>query len=307
MQISTSPYIHVAPPLRRIMLNVCLALLPGVGVLVFWQGSRWLWQLLLAGLSAWIFEAMVLLLRRKALSPLKDGSVVVTGLLLALSLPVLVPSWLLVLGCAFAVLLGKQLYGGLGMNPFNPAMVGFAVLLISFPALMSGMPAMPVSAFSAVDATTAATLLDSSRVMRIAGKSLHEMFPPWQQQLLVLAWLGGGIWLSFTRASDWRLLVSTLLGSTLTATVFWLISPDCLNPYTQMTAGAVVFCACFIATDPVTAATTARGRWLYGAFTGFLLIMIRNLGNFPDGAAFAVLLANAVVPVIDPLTQPRYR
>ena len=168
---STSPYLHTAPPLRRVMLQVVAATLPGVLVLLYWQGSRWLGQLVLTIAAAYALEAAVLWLRRKPYAPLRDGSVLVTAVLLALSLPVLAPWWIPLVGIAFAVLLGKHLYGGLGQNPFNPAMVGFAVLLISFPAQMSGMPAAPVSLFS-VDATSAATLLDHSRILRIAGEPL---------------------------------------------------------------------------------------------------------------------------------------
>ena len=306
MTPSTSPYLHTAPPLRRVMLQVAAALIPGVLVLIWWQGSRWLGQLAVAVATAYACETAVLLMRKKPLAPLRDGSVLITALLLALSLPVLAPWWLVALGTAFAVLLGKHLYGGLGQNPFNPAMVGFAVLLISFPAQMSGMPAAPVSLFS-VDATSAATLLDHSRILRIAGEPLAALYPPWQQPLLNLAWLAGGIWLTTTRAADWRLLVSTLIGATAAAFTFWLAMPLALNPYSQLMSGAIIFGACFIATDPVTAATTPRGRFLYGILVGALAIAIRNLGNFPDGVAFAILIANGLVPLIDPLTQPRYR
>ena len=307
MTPSTSPYLHTAPPLHRVMLQVAAATLPGILVLIYWQGSRWLGQLALAIAAAYALEAAVLWLRRKPYAPLRDGSVLVTAVLLALSLPVLAPWWIPLIGITFAVLLGKHLYGGLGQNPFNPAMVGFAVLLISFPAQMSGMPAAPVSLFNNVDATSAATLLDHSRILRIAGDSLAALYPPWQQQLLNLAWLAGGIWLTITRAADWRLLVSTLIGATAAALTFWLVMPLALNPYSQLMSGAIVFCACFIATDPVTAATTPRGRFLYGILVGGLAVAIRNLGNFPDGVAFAILIANGLVPLIDPLTQPRYR
>lgn len=306
MTPSTSPYLHTAPPLRRVMLQVAAALIPGVLVLIWWQGSRWLGQLTVAVATAYACEAAVLLMRKKPLAPLRDGSVLITALLLALSLPVLAPWWLVALGTAFAVLLGKHLYGGLGQNPFNPAMVGFAILLISFPALMGGMPAAPV-ALGSVDATSAATLLDHSRTLRIAGESLHALYPPWQQQLLAAAWLAGGIWLTTTRAADYRLLASTLIGATICALAFWLGGATTLNPYAQLGSGAIIFGACFIATDPVTAATTPLGRWLYGILVGALAIAIRNLGNFPDGVAFAILIGNALVPLIDPLTQPRYR
>ncbi|MDO4642479.1 MAG: RnfABCDGE type electron transport complex subunit D [Cardiobacteriaceae bacterium] len=303
---STSPYIHTAPLLRNIMLQVAIALLPGIAILIYWQGSRWLWQIFFTVACAYALECAVLRLRGKSLAPLRDGSALVTALLLVLSLPVLAPWWLLFIGTTFAILLGKHLYGGLGQNPFNPAMVGFAVLLVSFPALMSGMPTVPVSLLH-FDATTAATLLDHGRTLRIEGKPLNLLYPPWQQQLLVAAWLIGGIGLAITRAADWRLLISTLLGAGLCSLIFWLHSTAALNPYSQLSTGAVIFCACFIVTDPVTAPTTPYGRWIYGLLVGALTIAIRNLGNFPDGVAFAILFGNCLVPIIDPLTQPRYR
>lgn len=139
MTPSTSPYLHTAPPLRRVMRQVAAATLPGIAVLIYWQGSRWLGQLALTIAAAYALEAAVLWLRGKPYAPLRDGSVLVTAVLLALSLPVLAPWWIPLIGITFAVLLGKHLYGGLGQNPFNPAMVGFAVLLISFPAQMSDL------------------------------------------------------------------------------------------------------------------------------------------------------------------------
>lgn len=309
-----APYLLTAPSTRRIMWSVLLALLPGILMLCYYEGSRWLGNLGVALIAALCSEAFCLLLRRRPLHPLHDGSALITGALLALSLPVSAPAWLIFLATAFAILFAKQLYGGLGMNPFNPAMVGYLFALISFPALMGAPPdsALPLtSLWQPVDATTAATLLDANRNLRIDDAPIRALWhsPAFTATIAVnLAWLLGGGWLLYKRYADWRIVVAVLTSLLLTASLFWLIDPArYLDPFSQLLAGASLFGALFIATDPVSAATTARGRWLYGILIGILVILIRNLGNYPDGFAFAVLLANAAVPLIDPLTQPRYR
>lgn len=307
-----APYILVAPSTRRIMWSVCAALIPGILVLCYSEGTRWLANLALAAGTALAFEALILAIRRKAhiAATATDGSAVLTALLLALSLPVSAPAWLIILATAFAVIFAKQLYGGLGMNPFNPAMAGFAFALISYPALMGAPPDSALS-FSSLwqgtDATTAATLLDTARTQRINGEMPSPTFP---LPLIAanLAWLAGAAYLIYKRYADWRIITAVLASLTLTALAFWLYdSASYLHPAHHLIAGAAIFGACFIATDPVTAPATTRGRWIYGALIGILTILIRNLGNYPDGLAFAVLLANATAPLIDPLTRPNYR
>lgn len=312
--MSSSPYIHIAPSTRSIMWRVCAALLPGVALLVYFEGLRWLGLIACAAMVALLSEAAILLMRRKPrlANTLSDGSAVLSGVLLVVCLPVGVPLWLVAIGVFFAIVFAKQLYGGLGMNIFNPAMVGYCFLLVSFPALMSqhSIDWLPLnSLWQDYDARSGATLLDAARMSRIAGESVHA-YHPWQYESVSvnLAWLAGGAWLAWQRCLDWRIVVGVLLGGVLCAGVFWGIdSTRYLDPATHLFSGALIFGACFIATDPVSAATTPLGRWCYAILIGVLTIAIRNLGNFPDGVAFAVLLANACVPLLDPLTQPRYR
>lgn len=306
------PHIHVATSTSALMWQVCAALIPGLLVLIFTQGTRWLGLLFIAILSAWLCEALILKLRRKPdiHKTVLDGSATLTACLLVLSLPVMVPAWLVIFGVAFAIVFGKQLYGGLGSNPFNPAMVGYCFLLISFPALMSQHSDTPLSLSSLwqdMDATTAATLLDQTRQMRIGEEALVSVWPSFSELSVLLAWLIGGLWLAWKRALDWRITAAVLIGILLSGGVFWAMNSSAyLNPLAQLFTGASLFGALFIATDPVTAATTPIGRWVYGVLIGGLCVCIRNLGNFPDGFAFAVLLANACVPILDSLTRPRY-
>ncbi|UJF24283.1 RnfABCDGE type electron transport complex subunit D [Suttonella sp. R2A3] len=312
--MTSAPYIHIAPSMRSIMWRVCAGLLPGVALLIYFEGARWLGLLAFAAGVALLSEGVILLIRRKArlFGQLSDGSAVLSALLLVLCLPPSVPLWLIAIGIFFALVFGKQLYGGLGMNIFNPAMVGYCFLLVSFPVLMSqhSIDWLPLSSlWQSVDASTGATLLDTSRMDRIAGESIGT-YNPWQASIMSvnLAWLAGGLWLAWQRCLDWRIVAGVLLGGFITAAMFWGIDGErYLDPITQLFSGALIFGACFIATDPVSAATTPLGRWVYALLIGVLTICIRNLGNFPDGVAFAVLLANACVPLIDPLTQPRYR
>lgn len=310
----STPVIHVAPSTATIMWHVNAALLPGIALLVWTQGSRWIGLLATAVISAWFFEALILKLRGKLhiLRTLGDGSATLTALLLMLSIPVMTPPWLIIFGVGFAIVFAKQLYGGLGMNTFNPAMVGYAFLLVSFPALMGQHSAQSLSLFSLlqpVDATTSATILDQTRQLRIASTSVSEaqLISPnalWIQ----LAWIAGGVYLALKRYLSWQIVCATLLGIIVCASLFfWIDGEKYLTPWQQLISGASIFGAIFIATDPVSAATTPLGRWIYGFLVGILTIAIRNLGNFPDGLAFAVLLSNALVPIIDMLTQPRYR
>ncbi|MDO5091658.1 MAG: RnfABCDGE type electron transport complex subunit D [Cardiobacteriaceae bacterium] len=310
-----APYILIAPSSRRIMWTVAAALLPGIVALVILEGTRWLGNLAIAAIAATASEALILKIRAKPhiFTTASDGSALLTALLLALALPAATPAWLIAFAAAFAIVFGKQLYGGLGMNPFNPAMLGFAFALISFPALTSqhfGEP-LPLSTLwqnpDTIDALSGVTTLDPVLNSQNAGEYRAAGIET-PQFILQLCWLAGGIFLLIKRYIDWRIPTAVLLGIGLTGFLFGHYDPTkYLDPLVHLLAGASILGAFFIATDPVTAATTPRGRWIYGLLIGILTVCIRELGSYPDGVAFAVLLANATVPLLDPLTQPRYR
>lgn len=292
------------------MWRVIISLLPAICLLTYFEGSRWLANLLLIALSAVFWEALILKMRGYSLKPATDGSIVLTAILLGLSLPVSAPAWLLILGSAFAVIFGKQIYGGLGMNPFNPAMVGYAFCLVSFPAIV-GQHSVQTLDFMTLfnpppDVISSATILDSVRNQRINQMPIQADFS--HQALIVnVAYLAGAFYLAKKRFLDFRLILAVLIGGFLTATVFYFVDKSAfLNPFYQLNAGALILGACYIATDPVTASTTIIGRWIYGFFIGTLAIIIRNIGQFPDGVAFAVLICNALAPILDPITKPKY-
>ncbi|MTH48250.1 electron transport complex subunit RsxD [Intestinirhabdus alba] len=342
-RIASSPYTHNQRQTSRIMLLVLCAALPGILTQLWFFGWGTLFQIALAGISAIAAEAAVLKLRRRPVAAtLKDNSALLTGLLLAVSIPPLAPWWMAVCGTVLAVVIAKQLYGGLGQNPFNPAMIGYVVLLISFPVQMtSWLPPRELAAsapgFSdsllailtghtasggdmnslrmGIDGVSQATPLDTFKTSLHAGHPVEQIMQAsifrsslagagWQW--VNIAWLAGGLLLLWQKAIRWHIPLSFLLSLALCATLGWLIAPHSLaSPQIHLLSGATMLGAFFILTDPVTASTTNRGRLIFGALAGVLVWLIRSFGGYPDGVAFAVLLTNITVPLIDYYTRPR--
>lgn len=330
-----SPYLTQSPSVRDIMLKVLLALIPGIAAYVWVYGSAILVSLALASVTALVSEAVMLKLRgRPVWLFLLDGSALVTAWLLALALPPIAPWWLVVVGTLFAIVIAKHLYGGLGYNPFNPAMVGYAVLLISFPVLMTQWPA-PLELAKAhlslaeqldylfgrilpdgvqVDAITSATPLDYLKtqlklqhgVSDIMQAPIYGHLAGKGSELVTGAYLLGGLYLMQQRIIDWHVPAAFLLTLAGVAGVFHLIDPaHYAGPLFHLFGGATLLCAFFIATDPVSGPTTPKGKLLFAAGIGILTWLIRTWGGYPDGVAFAVLLMNLCVPLIDAYTQPR--
>ncbi|ARJ43742.1 electron transport complex subunit RsxD [Pantoea alhagi] len=342
-RIASSPYTHNHRATSRIMLLVLLAAVPGIIAQCYFFGYGNLIQIALAALTAWGTEAAILHLRKQpVLVNLKDHSALLTAVLLGISLPPLAPWWLIVIGTAFAIIIAKHLYGGLGQNPFNPAMIGYVVLLISFPVQMtSWLPPQALQSVTpdladslsmifthhtlagdtmqqlqlGVDGISQATPLDNFKTGLRAGHSADQLLaqPIYSGVLAGLGWqwvnaafLLGGLFLLAKSTIRWHIPLSFLLALLLCATLGWLFSPATLaSPMIHLFSGATMLGAFFIATDPITASTTNKGRLLYGALIGLLVWLIRSFGGYPDGVAFAVLLANICVPLIDYYTQPR--
>lgn len=321
------------PPVRHVsglMLGLLLALVPGIAMQRWLFGPGVLIQCALAIVAAVVAEAAVLRLRGRRVPPaLKDYSAVVTAVLLGIAIPGLTPWWTVTLGSLFAILIGKQVYGGLGRNPFNPAMVGYAVLLISFPKVMSIWPGplelLPsptdmAETFRAIflglpesrlDALAMATPLDDTRTRLGLGQTLADihagaLYSSNGWFWINLGYLLGGLWLLRHGIIDWRIPAGVLGGLFAPALVFFLIDPGLYpTPLFHLFSGASMLAAFFIATDPVSAATTPRGRLLYGLGIGGLIYVIRTWGGYPDGVAFAVLLMNLAAPTLDHYTRPR--
>lgn len=317
------------------MLKVLLALLPAIAAYTWVYGAGILVSIAIATGTALITEAALLKIRQRPIKPyLMDMSAVVTAWLLALALPALAPWWLVVVGTFFAIVVAKQLYGGLGYNPFNPAMVGYAVLLISFPLIMTKWPA-PLSlaehplnwseqltfifqqtlpASMTVDAISSATPLDYLKTQLMLNKDVASIsqspifgrFGGQGQELVTAAYLLGGLYLLQQRIISWHLPTAFLLALTGIAGAFYLADPSHFaNPLFHVVSGASLLCAFFIITDPVSGPTTPKGKLYFAAGVAVLTYLIRVYGGYPDGVAFAVLIMNMCVPLIDALTQPR--
>lgn len=309
MDLNPSPYLLKPASVTRVMLTVTLALVPAIVTQVAFFGGGVVRTLAIASLAAMVFEALMLRVRNKPLGIfLKDGSALLTAWLIALSLPPTAPWWLVVIAVFFAIVIAKHLYGGLGQNPFNPAMVAFAVCIVSFPLLMSQWPG--------VDAVTAATPLDHLKTALKMGEnnnvgsitqntSVYGALAGRGWEWIALCFLAGGVALIMLRIITWHIPAAFLGSAGVFTGALWLYQPEQFaNPLFHLLAGGTMLGAFFIATDPVSAATTPRGKLVFGAGAGLLAMIIRIFGGYPDGVAFAVLFMNLCVPIIDMLTQP---
>ncbi|HEC14012.1 MAG TPA: electron transport complex subunit RsxD [Acidiferrobacteraceae bacterium] len=266
--------IHNPTGVGAMMRTVIYALIPGIGVSLWIYGWGPLINIAIAVTSALVAETVVLMLRqRPVLAALGDYSATLTALVLALVLPPLLPGWLPMIGAVFAIVVAKHLYGGLGHNPFNPAMAGYALLLLAFPTEITHWP---------------------------------ELLTPWDKSLTNIAFLMGGLWLIAKRVISWHIPIAMLISMALLATVFWLWSPSLYPmPLFYLFSGTTMLGAFFIATDPVTACTTDRGRLWFGMGSGILVYMIGNFCGYPDAIAFAILIMNMAAPTIDRYSRPR--
>jgi len=317
------------------MRQVLYALLPGILLMIWFFGWGAISNLILTMSFALGFEALMLRLRRRPILPfISDYSAIVTATLLALTLPAYAPWWLLLVAAFFAIVIAKHLYGGLGYNPFNPAMVGYAVVLISFPvdmvnwfiptSLSMGQISFndtltlvfnETATASKWDAMTMATPLDALKTGLRMDMPLSEINNTANFGLLAgkgwewisLGYLVGGIWLIYRKIISWHIPVALLGMMTFLSGAFWLLDSSLYSsPLFHLLAGGTLLGAFFIATDPVTASTTPRGKLIYAALIGFFIYIIRVWGSaYPDSVAFSVLIMNMAVPLIDYYTQPR--
>ena len=331
----SSPFLPPRNSVTRIMLWVMLALVPGISAQIYFFGSGVLINILFAAAAALLAEAVVMQLRKRPVLPtLFDGSALLTAVLLAISIPPLTSWWVPVIGAAFAIIIAKQLYGGLGYNPFNPAMIGYAMLLIAFPQEMTRWMAphqigthsldfMQVLTHSlsnnlptemTMDAITMASPLDSLRTQLMLNQEISSIFMlPQFGQVSGIGWewvngmfLLGGLVLLSLRIISWHIPVAFLLALGGMALITHIIDPtQYATPTFHLFSGATMLAAFFIATDPVSASTTPRGKLIYAGMIGIVVFIIRAWGGYPDGVAFAVLLLNMAVPTIDQYTQPR--
>jgi len=332
----TSPHARAARSTASVMLLVAAATLPGVMALSWCFGPGVLINIALAVITAVVCEAAIVRLRQRPLGfYLGDYSALVTALLLGIALPPFAPWWLPVVGSTIAIVLAKHLYGGLGYNPFNPAMVAYVTLLISFPVAMTQWTA-PLALLSAdsesmslgvalsqvfsgagsLDGHTMATPLDlfkQNSTLPVVDLYQHEpMFAAaalagagWEW--VNLGFLLGGLFLLYKQVISWHAPIAMLLSLSLCALCFYDAGSANSggSPLFHLLSGGTMLGAFFIITDPVTSAVSKRGRLIFGAAIGALIYMIRSWGNYPDAVAFSVLLMNFAAPFIDYYTLPR--
>jgi Na+-translocating ferredoxin:NAD+ oxidoreductase subunit D len=329
-----APHLPASSSVQRMMGLVLLALLPAIAAQSWFFGPGLLLQIALAVLFALGFEALLLKLRQQPLRPfLSDLSAPLAAVLFALCIPPLAPWWIALIGMAAAIVLAKQLYGGLGHNLFNPAMVGFVVVLVCFPFELSQWPA-PRGIGDSVDladslraiflglppggdwdAVSQATPLDATRRLSAEGLSLGELreatpsfgaFGGHGFEQIALMYLLGGLFLLQQRVIAWQ-TPAAVLGAVLLLTLpFHLLDPDLHPaPLAHLASGGLMLAAFFIATDPVSGCTTPRGRLIFGLGVAVLTLAIRRWGNYPDGVAFAILLMNCAAPWLDLYGRPR--
>ncbi len=321
----TSPHAKGSNRTQRVMTLVLAATLPGVVVLTWLYGAGTLINITLACIVALGFEAAVLKLRQRPVQFfLRDGSALVTAVLLALALPPYSPWWLTVIATGCAIVFGKQLYGGLGQNPFNPAMIGYVVVLISFPIEMTTWPIPHAVSFgsglqhilgitSLPDGWSQATALDvlkvnkSLTVSELWANPAFGHFGGIGSEIVNLAFLAGGLFMLYKGLFSWHAPVGMLAALAVMSLLFWggAGSDSHGSPLFHLLSGATMLGAFFIVTDPVSSATSVLGRLIFGAGVGILVYVIRAWGGYPDGVAFAVLLMNLAAPTIDYYTRPR--
>jgi len=330
-----APHIPARASVASVMRQVLYALIPGVLAHCWYFGPGVLLQILLASLFAVGLEAAMLRLRRRpVLQGLQDFSALVTAVLFALCLPPLAPWWIALTGMFFAIVIAKHLYGGLGHNVFNPAMVGYVVVLICFPQSMTQwLPAAAPGSWSVGlwdsiasvlsggppatlqwDAISQATPLDTLRTGVNSGMTVDEIraapvfgdFGGLGWEWIANWYALGGLWLLWRRIISWQVPVTMIGSVVLLGLLAYFADPGSNpSPMQHVFSGALVLGAFFIATDPVSGCASNRGRLVFGAGVGILTLVIRRWGGYPDGVAFAVLMMNMAAPLIDRYTVPR--
>jgi electron transport complex protein RnfD len=332
-----APYIGPTAEVGAMMLQVLVALIPAALAHVWYFGPGFIFNLIIAATVCVGSEAMMIKLRgRNPAVALTDYSALVTAALLAFALPSLTPWWVTATGALFAVVVAKHLYGGIGFNVFNPAMAGYVVILIAFPlemtlwvapsmgdidyAQMTLLQTLTYTLTGSLPATLEFDAISRATPLDAMQSGLREMRTFAEIRINPLMgdfggrgweWIGnfvaiGGAWLLFKKIIRWQIPTGVLAGLLIPAGIMYLVDPGThASPGFHLFSGATILCAFFIATDPVSAATSNRGRLFYGLGIGFLIYVIRRWGSYADGVAFAVLLMNMAVPAIDHITRPR--
>ncbi len=316
LTMSSSPHLHGGDTTARIMRRVIIALLPACGVSIYYFGLPALLVLVWCTLGCLASEALCCYLSKRPLT-LADNSAAITGLLLALNLPPSAPWWLCGFGAIIAIGIGKQVFGGLGHNPFNPALVARVVLLISFPVQMTNWTT-PTPLGRGIDAVTTATPLGEMKTAIMLTGYLptpsHDGLTNYfvgnmagsLGEVSALALLIGGVYLLLKKVITWEIPVSYLATVVIFSGVMWLSdSQSYPDPLFHLVTGGLLLGAFFMATDMVTTPITRKGMIIFGSGCGLITVVIRLFGGYPEGVSFAILLMNAATPLIDRYSRPK--
>ncbi len=321
--VSGSPHLHDRDNTPRIMKFVVIAMLPALIGSFYLFGIGAVKVMAVSIISCILFEYLIQRFLLKGSSTIGDWSAIVTGILLAFNVPSNIPVWMLVVGALIAIGIGKMSFGGLGKNPFNPALVGRVFMLISFPVQMTSWPKPIESASQLTDVVTGPTPLGLMKESLMRGETVQQVMdkgqiPDYVNMLLgnmggslgevsALLLLLGGLFLLVTRVITWHIPVSYLLSVVLFSGILWMVDPtQYVDPLFHLVTGGMMLGVFFMATDMVTSPMTKGGMLIFGVGCGVLTILIRVFAAYPEGVSFAILIMNAFVPLIDKIQPKRF-
>lgn len=320
LNVSPSPHQQSPASTRKLMYGVVIALLPALAASVYYFGLGAIIVTLTSVLACVMVEYLIQKFVLKTKPSVSDGSAVVTGLLLAFNVPSNLPVYIVIIGAIVSIGIAKMTFGGLGNNPFNPALVGRVFLLISFPVRMTSWPVPSGFRTGYADAVTGATplgILSEGIKNGEAVSSLMDKIPSHMQmfygrmggsmgEVAAAALILGGIFLLWRKIITWHIPVSVLVTVVIFTGILWLINPDkYADPVFHLLTGGLMLGAIFMATDYVTSPMTHKGMIIYGAGIGIITVLIRNWGAYPEGVSFAILIMNAFVPLLNMYVKPR--
>jgi electron transport complex protein RnfD len=320
--VSGSPHVHGGLSVRKLMWGVIIAMLPALLASYYFFGLGAVLVSLTAVLSAMLFEYLITKFILKEQPDLMDGSAIITGLLLSFNVPSNLPLWIVIVGSFVAIGIAKMSFGGLGKNPFNPALVGRVFLLISFPMQMTSWPVVTNKVFPmGLDAVTGPTPLGIVKEGLKNGEAMNTLMaqlPSYKDMFLgamggsmgevsAFLLLLGGIYMLIRKIITWEIPVSFIGAVLIFSGILWLFDPSrYVNPLFHLVTGGIMLGVFFMATDMVTSPMTRKGQLIFGAGVGLLTIIIREWGAYPEGVSFAILLMNATVPLLNKLKPKRF-
>lgn len=323
LTVSGSPHVHARQDVKSIMYGVVIAMIPAILASIYFFGLDSARVLFISIISCIFFEWLIQKYVLKGPLTVNDGSALITGVLLAFNVPSNLPAYMIILGAIVSIAIAKMSFGGLGKNPFNPALIGRVFLLISFPVQMTTWPtATPLFGADVVDAITGPTTLGMYKEGMIAGKTVSEIissagFPGYIDDLSgaqggslgevsAIALLIGAVYMFIRKIITWHIPVAYIGTALIFSTILWLINPEAyLDPVITLLSGGLLLGVFFMATDMVTTPMTYTGQLLFGIGAGILTILIRNWGAYPEGVSFAILIMNAATPLINRSFKPK--